>query len=78
MNGSLVLRSDAGGGPYWQFKHPTIGDAFAAVLTEKPEHLTIFVKGGDPEELVNQVTCGEVGVENAVVLTSDLFPPDAR
>lgn len=74
MNGSLVLRSDAGEGPYWQFKHPTIGDAFAAFLAAKPEHLTIFVEGSDPEELLNQVTCGEVGVEKAVVLTSDLFP----
>lgn len=74
MNGSLVLRSDAGEGPYWHFKHPTIGDAFAAFLAAKPEHLTIFVEGGDPEELLNQVTCGEVGVEKAVVLTSDLFP----
>lgn len=74
MNGSLVRRIDPGDGASWQFKHPTIGDAYAFSLAANPEHLAIYVEGGDPKELVNQVTCGDVQVEKAIVLTSELFP----
>ncbi len=73
MDKSLVLRTDAGAAAFWQFKHPTIGDAYAADLAASSEHMTIFIEGGDPERLVYQVTCGEVGIKNAVVLTRDMF-----
>ncbi len=74
LKGSLVLLSHAGGESAWQFKHPTIGDAYAAILVQSPEHLGIFVQGTAPERLVDQVTCGDVGIERAVVLPKALFP----
>lgn len=74
LNGSLVLLSHASGEYVWQFRHPTIGDAYAATLIESPEHLGIYIEGTAPERLVDQVTCGDVGVERAVVVPKSLFP----
>jgi hypothetical protein len=74
LNGSLVLLSNATGESVWQFKHPTIGDAYAAVLIQSPEHLGIFIQGSAPDRLIDQVTCGDVGIEKAVVVPKSLFP----
>lgn len=74
LKGSLVLHSHASGESIWQFKHPTIGDAYAALLIQSPEHLGIFIRGSAPERLIEQVTCGDVGIEKAVVVPKALFP----
>lgn len=74
LRDSLVLLSHASGENVWQFKHPTIGDAYAAILVQSPEHLGIFIEGSAPERLVDQVTCGDVGIEKAVVVPKSLFP----
>jgi len=74
LKGSLVLYSHASGESIWQFKHPTIGDAYAALLIQNPEHLGIFIRGSTPERLIEQVTCGDVGIEKAVVVPKALFP----
>lgn len=74
LKGSLVLLSHANGDAVWQFKHPTIGDAYAIFLAQSPEHLGIYIQGSAPERLVDQVTCGDVGLEKAVVVPKSLFP----
>lgn len=74
LNGSLVLHSHAGGDSNWRFKHPTIGDAYAAILAQSPELLGIFVQGSAPDKLIEQVTCGDVGIEKAVIIPKALFP----
>ena len=73
LNGSLVLLSRAGDESVWQFRHPTVGDAYAAILALSPEHIGIFIQGTATERLINQVTCGDVGIENAVVVPKSLF-----
>lgn len=74
LAGSLVLHTQAGGDSIWRFKHPTIGDAYAAILVQSPEHLGIYIQGSAPERLVGQVTCGDVGIEKSVVVPVALFP----
>ena len=73
LNGSLVLLSRASGDFVWQFKHPTIGDAYATILVQNSEHLGIYIRGTAPERLVHQATCGDVGVERAVIVPKSLF-----
>lgn len=73
LSGSLVRLSRAGSESIWQFKHPTIGDAYAAILVQSPEHLDIYIQGTAPERLVGQVTCGDVGIEKAVIVPKSLF-----
>lgn len=74
MNGSLTRSSMVNGDRFWQFSHPTVGDAYAATLVHKLELLEVLLQGGKPENLLNDVTCGEVGIENAVVVPRSFFP----
>jgi hypothetical protein len=74
LSGSLVLLTQDNGDALWKFKHPTIGDAYASILVHSPELLGIYIRGSAPEKLVEQVTCGDVGIEKAVVIPRVLFP----
>lgn len=74
LNGSLVTNMQIDDQPVWRFKHPTIGDAYAATLSFSPDLLGIFLSGSSTENLTSQVTCGNVDVEKAVVVPKSLFP----
>jgi hypothetical protein len=54
--------------------HPTIGDAYASILVQSSEHLGIYLQGSAPERVVEQVTCRDVGIENAVIVPKSLYP----
>ena len=74
LNGSLVWLSSADGDRVWQFSHPTVGDAYAEILAQSPERIDILIQGTEPERLLGLITCGEVGLEKAVVVPRTLFP----
>lgn len=74
LNGSLVTNMQIDDQPVWRFKHPTIGDAYATTLALSPDLLGIFLSGSSTDNLTAQVTCGNVGVEKAVVVPKSLFP----
>ncbi|MBP7790329.1 MAG: hypothetical protein KA024_00695 [Zoogloea sp.] len=74
LNGSLVVHQQADGESEWRFKHPTIGDAFASALARSPDLLGIFLLGSATENLIEQVTCGNVGIEQAVMVPKRLYP----
>ncbi len=74
LRGSLVAHVLADDQPLWRFKHPTIGDAYAATLAFSPDLLGVFLSGSSTENLLAQVTCGNVGIEKAVVVPKSLFP----
>jgi hypothetical protein len=73
LNGSLVQYTHAEDVAVWRFKHPTVGDAYAGLLLQSPELLGIYVHGSPMDKLMGQVTCGDVGLERAVVLPKTLF-----
>lgn len=73
LNGSLVQHQQADGESVWRFKHPTIGDAFALALARSPDLLGIFLLGSTTENLIEQVTCGNVGIEQAVMVPKPLY-----
>jgi energy-coupling factor transporter ATP-binding protein EcfA2 len=74
LDGSLVQYSREGDNPFWRFKHPTIGDTYSTIIVESPELIGIYLKGIATEKLIQQVTCGNVGIEKAVVIPPGLFP----
>ncbi len=74
LNGSFVQFVQEEGSAIWRFKHPTVGDALAALLIENPEFLGIYVRGSAIDQLMDQITCGDVGLERAVALSNALFP----
>lgn len=74
LNGSLVTNMQIDDQSVWRFKHPTVGDAYAVSLALSQDLLGIFLSGSSTENLISQVTCGNVGVEKAVIVPKSLFP----
>ena len=74
LNESLVRYSLVNDEPTWKFIHPTIGDAFAATLADKREYIKILLQGAGLTYLLRSVTCGDVGIENAVIVPRPFFP----
>lgn len=74
LKGSLVQHTHAEGNAVWTFKHPTVGDAYSSVLLDNSEWLGIYVRGTPVDKLLGRVTCGDVGLERAVIMPKGLFP----
>lgn len=74
LRGSLVVHVQIDDESVWRFKHPTIGDAYASTLKSSPDLLDIFLSGTSTDNLLSQVTCGNVDIENAVVVPKTKFP----
>ncbi|MES9875031.1 MAG: hypothetical protein ABW146_18170 [Candidatus Sedimenticola sp. 6PFRAG7] len=74
LDGSLVSHIHTQDQTVWRFKHPTISDAYAITLAFSTDLLGIFLLGSSTENLMSQVTCGNVGIEKAVVVPKSLFP----
>jgi len=74
LNGSLVTNVQIDDQLVWRFKHPTIGDAYATTLAFSSDLLGIFLSGSSTDNLISQVTCGNVGFEKAVIVPKPLFP----
>lgn len=74
LNGSLVQSVTMEEGIVWRFKHPTIGEAYGEMIIKNPELLEIYLKGTSPEKLMQQTTCGNVNLQNAVIIPKKFFP----
>lgn len=70
LDGSLILQSIQGGVYSWRFKHPTVRDAFAIVISEDRELMDIYLAGAPVDRLFDEVTCGDVGVQGVKVIVS--------
>src|ERR1039458_6799984 len=74
LTGSLVRYANyKQAGPAWVFRHPTVEDAVGEMLRSSPELLGIYLRGSDTEDLIGQITCGDVGLEHALVVPTALF-----
>ena len=71
LDGTLVLNTVADGRTSWSFKHPTIRDAFAALISEDRELLDIYIAGTPLTTLFNEVTCGDVGIKGVRVMVPE-------
>jgi hypothetical protein len=56
------------------FQAPDHGDAYASILVESPELLGVYIQGSAPEKFVEQLTCGDVGIERAVIVPNAPVP----
>jgi len=74
LKGSLLIQSFQKDSYVWQYKHPTIRDAFASLVSEDTELLDIYLTGTPAEKLFEEVSCGDVGIEGVkVIVSSDRF-----
>lgn len=73
MKTSLTAQVREANRAIWTFKHPTIGDAYASIVLRNSELMDIYVEGAPAEELLGTITCGDVGLEGAVVVPRSLY-----
>jgi len=67
LSGSLTLLAHDHAGRYWSFKHPTIGDAFATLVSRNPELVEVYLRGVKPTVLMREVVCNAVVLRGASV-----------
>lgn len=68
LNESLLIRTFENGNHVCRFKHPTIRDAFASLVSDDLELMDIYLTGSLLENLFNEVSCGDVGIEGVKVI----------
>ena len=68
LDGSLLLNTLQDNSYAWRFKHPTVRDAFAAVVADNRELLDIYLTGAPVDKLCNEISCGKAHVEGAKVI----------
>jgi len=71
LNGSLVKLERLGGLSTWTFKHPTIRDAFATIVSEDPELVDIYLQGTPFLRIMDEVTCGSIGLSGVKVIVPE-------
>jgi len=62
LDGSLVIQVQQGGSHWWRFKHPTIRDAFAALVAENRELMDIYLLGTPIHRLFTEISCGNTNL----------------
>lgn len=67
LNDSLTRRQSADDGDRWVFRHPTVTDAFAAIVARSPELIELYVHGAKVDRLVREVVCAPLAAEHAHV-----------
>lgn len=55
----------------WRFKHPTIRDAFASIIGANPEYISIYLAGVKTEQLIAEVSCGDVGLKGVNIIVPE-------
>jgi hypothetical protein len=69
LNGSLVRSVVREGTAGWVFAHPTMVEGYAELL-RTPELLHHLITGFPLDTLMSEVTCGDVGIQGALVVPS--------
>jgi len=67
FNGSLTLLVERPEGCRWIFRHPTVTDAFSALVAESPELVELYIRGTKIETLLAEVVCGPMKIQGAKV-----------
>lgn len=67
MEGSLVQHLTREGQTGWVFAHPTMADAYSRLM-RSPDLLGHLLTGFPLEVLMREVTCGDLGVQGALVV----------
>ncbi|UGY07437.1 hypothetical protein [Bradyrhizobium quebecense] len=62
LDGSLLIEVKQKGQYGWRAKHPTVLDAFAALVVESRELMDIYLAGAPVLQLFSEITCGADGI----------------
>ena len=74
LNNSLVKRELGTQGHSWRFKHPTIGDAYADLVSSDPQKIEYYLLGASIERIMAEVSCGvELQYGDAIAIPTHLY-----
>jgi hypothetical protein len=69
LDGSFILQKPDGSARIWTFAHPTIADALAEILRNRPDLLELYIQGTRVEVLLAEATCeGAAEVQDAILI----------
>lgn len=68
LKGSLVNQTVEGNSHFWRFKHPTIRDAFASIISDDNELMDIYLTGAPMKRIFGEVSCGNVDIQGIKVI----------
>ncbi len=67
MSGSFVMHVSEDDDSYWTYKHPTIGDAFANIVGNHEELITVYLSGAKMSQILREASCGGKNVKGASI-----------
>ncbi|WP_066802964.1 hypothetical protein [Sphingomonas asaccharolytica] len=73
LEGSFVLLAREGDRAFWSYKHPTIGDAYARLIGQETELVTLYVRGARVSQLLDEAICGG-SARAGILVPPDLYP----
>jgi hypothetical protein len=65
LNDSLTRLISHDDGDRWIFRHPTVTDAFAELVSGSPELIELYIHGAKLDRLIREVVCGAMKIERA-------------
>jgi hypothetical protein len=68
LDDSLLRKTSVSDTQHWQFRHPTIRDAFASDVASNPELVDIYLSGVSKERLIDEISCGDMGIEGVKLI----------
>jgi hypothetical protein len=74
LDQSLVRLVILGSERWWEYHHPTFTDAYRTWLAGEPELLREYVTSTPLGSLLSNTTCGDVGLQGALILPSTMYP----
>lgn len=75
LNGSLTLLVQHPEGPRWTFRHPTISDAFTALVAQSPERIALYVHGAHLSKILVEAQCDSRSTSDGFVRIPPSFYP---
>lgn len=73
LRDSLTLLVLHPAGPRWTFRHPTVADAFGALVAQSPERVALYVRGVKTSRLLSEAVCGVPKVPSLVQIPPNLY-----
>ncbi|TWB04336.1 hypothetical protein FBZ96_102811 [Bradyrhizobium stylosanthis] len=65
LNNTLFLHIVESGQTYWTYKHPTISDAYAELISAQPELIDIYLRGAKLTSILQEVVYGTKTIKGA-------------
>ncbi len=67
LDGNLLILKPVNKGKEWQFKHPTIFEAFTDYVLDNPEFLDVYYLGAPIQAIMENISCGEHGKASKLI-----------